>query len=189
MEFSFFGYARLSRAEASQRRRRAPRAFAATTSRAPLGIGRFAPNIAPSGRGKLTRLGAFAPLFQLTALSSEGAGESLIGSAGCCRFGDFFQGHWRLLETFIVFGDFWRLFGDRLSGGEKVSKQALCGCARGRAPERAGGGAERPRMAQIGAQIRGSGQPARRPFRCQGGCLEEAPNGAAASSRASRGTS
>ena len=75
MEFSFFGYARLSRAEASQRRRRAPRAFAATTSRAPLGIGRFAPNIAPSGRGKLTRLGAFAPLFQLTALSSEGAGE------------------------------------------------------------------------------------------------------------------
>ena len=41
-------------------------------------------------------------------------------------------------------------------------------------------------MAQIGAQIRGSGQPARRPFRCQGGCLEEAPNGAAASSRASR---
>ena len=75
MEFSFFGYARLSRAEASQHHRRAPRAFAAATSRAPLGIGRFAPNIAPSGRGKLTRLGAFAPLFQLTALSSEGAGE------------------------------------------------------------------------------------------------------------------
>eukprot|EP01046_Picozoa_sp_COSAG06_P049450 COSAG06_NODE_7616_length_2438_cov_1.542540_1_plen_93_part_00 len=72
-----------------------------------------------------------------------------------------------------MFGDFWRLFGDRLSGGEKVSKQALCGRARGRAPERAGGGAERPRMAQIGAQIRGSGQPARRPFRCQGGCLED----------------
>ena len=80
MEFSFFGYARLSRAETSQRRRRAPRAFAAATSRAPLGIGRFAPNIAPSGRGKLTRLGAFAPLFQLTALSSEGAGESSVES-------------------------------------------------------------------------------------------------------------
>ena len=75
MEFSFFGRARLSRAETSQRRRRAPRAFAAATSRAPLGIGRFAPNTAPSGRGKLTRLGAFAPLFQLTALSSEGAEE------------------------------------------------------------------------------------------------------------------
>ena len=81
MEFSFFGHARLSRAETSQRRRRAPRAFAAATSRAPLGIGRFAPNTAPSGRGKLTRLGAFAPLFQLTALSSEGAGEGCGGSA------------------------------------------------------------------------------------------------------------
>ena len=65
MEFSFFGYARLSRAEASQRRRRAPRAFAATTSRAPLGIGRFAPNIAPSGRGKLTGLGAFRAVGQM----------------------------------------------------------------------------------------------------------------------------
>ena len=32
-------------------------------------------------------------------------------------------------------------------------------------------------MAQIGAEIRGSGQPARHPFRCQGGCLEEVANG------------
>eukprot|EP01043_Picozoa_sp_COSAG02_P009544 COSAG02_NODE_326_length_24603_cov_123.455681_3_plen_57_part_00 len=32
-------------------------------------------------------------------------------------------------------------------------------------------------MAQIGAEIRGSGQPAKHPFRCQSGCLEAAPNG------------
>jgi hypothetical protein len=32
------------------------------------------------------------------AAASRARGESLIGSAGC-RFGDFFQGHWRLLET------------------------------------------------------------------------------------------
>ena len=89
---------------------------------------------------------------------------------------------WRLFSgALATFGDFHRVW--RLASGSKKSPKD------GRAPERAGGGAERPRMAQIGAQIRGSGQPARRPFRCQGGCLEEAPNGAAASSRASRGTS
>ena len=102
------------------------------------------------------------------------AGESLIGSEGC-RFGDFFQGHWRLLATFIVFGDFWPLRrGPAAPPAARKSRQNRVR-PRTRAREGWRGRGAPAHGADRGATLRE--WATMRPFRCQGGCLEEVANG------------
>jgi len=87
----------------------------------------------------------------------------------------------RLLATFIVFGDFWRLKTSpsvAFSGAKKSPKQGGAGAPAGaRQGGLVGARSAHACMVQTWAQLRGSGQPAMRPFHCQGGCPEEAANG------------
>jgi hypothetical protein len=97
-----------------------------------------------------------------------------------------------LATFFRGIGDFWRLSSCLATFGGGVAqwreKVAKTGCARGRAPERAGGGAERPRMVQIGAQLCGSGPPCA-PSAARVAASRRWRMASAASSRASRAAS